>query len=104
MAWRGANHMEIYIFARFQAQPGAESTVEEALREIVEPTNKEEGCLGIRAFHSICDPRVFYIHSRWKDEAAFDLHAKLPHTVKFVESVEPLLDHRVEAQRCALLV
>ena len=96
--------MEIYIFARFQAQPGAESTVEEALREIVGPTNKEEGCLGIRAFHSICDPQVFYIHSRWRDEAAFETHAGLPHTVRFVERVQPLLDHAFEAQRCKLVV
>jgi quinol monooxygenase YgiN len=25
--------------------------------------------------------------------AAFELHAQLPHPVRFVESVEPLLDH-----------
>jgi quinol monooxygenase YgiN len=96
--------MEIFIFARFQAQPGAEATVEDALREVVGPTNKEEGCLSINAFHSIRDPQVFFIHSRWKDEAAFETHARLPHTAKFIERVEPLLDHRVEAQRCELMV
>jgi quinol monooxygenase YgiN len=31
-------------------------------------------------FRSIRDPRLFYIHSRWVDEAAFDTHAGLPHT------------------------
>jgi len=25
--------------------------------------------------------------------AAFERHAELPHTVRFVDSVEPLLDH-----------
>ena len=25
--------------------------------------------------------------------AAFERHAELPHTVRFVEAVEPLLDH-----------
>ncbi len=35
----------------------------------------------------------FYIHSRWRDMAAFERHAGLPHTVRFVASVEPLIDH-----------
>ena len=30
---------------------------------------------------------------RWQDRAAFDRHAELPHTIRFVETVEPLLDH-----------
>ncbi|HEX2569114.1 MAG TPA: hypothetical protein VH877_06090 [Polyangia bacterium] len=29
-------------------------------------------------FRSTRDPRLFYLHSRWVDEAAFDLHATLP--------------------------
>jgi quinol monooxygenase YgiN len=33
------------------------------------------------------------------DEAAFDLHAALPHTVSFVEKVEPLLDQPLEVTR-----
>ena len=96
--------MEIFIFARFQARPGAEAAVEEALREVVPPSCAETGCLNIHAFRSIRDPQVFYIHSRWKDEAGFDTHAKLPHTVRFVERVEPLLEHTVAAERCGLLL
>jgi quinol monooxygenase YgiN len=96
--------MEMFIFARFQARPGAETEVEAALREVVPPSRAEAGCLSLHVFRSIRDPQLFYIHSHWKDEAAFDTHAKLPHTVKFIECVEPLLDHRVEAQRCQLLM
>jgi quinol monooxygenase YgiN len=39
------------------------------------------------------DPDEFYIHSRWTNLAAFELHASLAHTVHFLETVEPLLDH-----------
>lgn len=95
--------MEIFIFTRFHALPGTEAAVEQALREVVLPTGEEAGCLSIHMFRSIRDPRLFYIHSRWKDEAAFDNHASLPHTVRFIESVEPLLDHPVEAHRCEAL-
>jgi len=49
------------------------------------------------AFQSLRDPDEFYIHSRWKDQAAFDHHAALPHTVRFVAEVEPLLDHPFKA-------
>jgi quinol monooxygenase YgiN len=95
--------MEMFIFARFHARPGAAKDVEEALRQVVASTRAEAGCLRINAFRSVRDPQLFYIHSRWKDEAAFETHAKLPHTVSFVERAEPLLDHEIEAQRCALL-
>jgi quinol monooxygenase YgiN len=96
--------MEIFIFARFHARSGAEKEVEEALREVVPPSRQEAGCLSLHAFRSIREPEVFYIHSRWKDDAAFELHAGLPHTVRFIERVEPLLDHAVAAQRCRLLL
>ncbi len=96
--------MEIFIFTRFHALPVTEAAVEQALREVVVPTSAEAGCLGIHVFRSIRDPQLFYIHSRWKDEAAFNIHAGLPHTVRFIERVEPLLDHPVEAHRCEVLV
>jgi quinol monooxygenase YgiN len=63
------------------------------------PTRQEPGCLSIDAFGATQDPRLFYIHSRWKDEAAFDRHAQLPHTVRFVEQVQTLIDHPLEVTR-----
>ena len=64
------------------------SAVEEALRNVVGPSREEAGCLSIQAFRSARDPRLFYIHSRWADEAAFDHHAGLTHTVRFIERVQ----------------
>jgi len=90
---------ELYIFARFHARPGLESEVAEALLEVIGPTRQESGCLGVHAFRSLRDPRLFYIHSRWRDEAAFELHAALPHTVRFLERVEPLIDHALDIAR-----
>jgi len=60
---------------------------------------EEPGCLSIHAFRSIHDQRLFYIHSHWKDEAAFDVHAGLAHTVRFIEFVEPLIDHPLDLTR-----
>jgi len=95
--------MKLFIFARFHALEGQEDAVAEALREVVLPSRKEAGCLSLNAFRSIRDPRLFYVHSCWTDEAAFDLHASLPHTVRFVERVEPLLDHPMEVTRAEMM-
>ena len=91
--------MELFIFARFHARPGQEDAVESALRETVAPSREEPGCLSIHAFRSVRDRRLFYIHSRWKDEAAFEVHAGLPHTVRFIERVAPLIDHPLDVNR-----
>jgi quinol monooxygenase YgiN len=95
--------VEVFIFARFHALQGQEDAVAEALRDVLAPSREEEGCLGLHAFRSVRDPRLFYIHSRWTNEAAFDLHARMPHTVRFVERVEPLIDHPLEVTRAELL-
>ena len=95
--------MELLIFARFHARPGNESAVEKALRDVVGPSSEEPGCLAIGAFRATRDPRLFYIHSRWRDEAAFEIHARLPHTVRFLEQVTPLLDHPLDITRAESL-
>ncbi len=91
--------MELFIFARFHARRGREDVVADALRAVLAPSREEPGCLSIHAFRSVREPRVFYIHSRWLDEAAFERHAVLPHTLRFVEQVEPLLDHPLDVTR-----
>jgi len=91
--------MELFVFARFHAKPGEESGVAAAILDVLVPTARESGCLSIQAFRSVRDQRLFYIHSHWKDEAAFDHHAALPHTVRFIERVEPLIDHPLDITR-----
>jgi quinol monooxygenase YgiN len=85
--------MTLFIFTRFHAREHEQSAIEAALRDVIPPSREETGCLEIHAFRAIRDSRLFYIHSKWADEAAFDLHAKMPHTVQFRQRVEPLLDH-----------
>ena len=63
--------MELFIFARFHAQPGKENALRETLLEVHTPTRQEAGCLSDDFYHSVRDPQLFYIYSRWKDEAAF---------------------------------
>lgn len=87
--WRA---VEQDVFVRLHAREGEESGVEEALREVAEASRGEGGCLSFQTFRSVRDLRLFYIHSRWADEAAFQRHAELEHTVKFLKRVDALLD------------
>jgi quinol monooxygenase YgiN len=89
----------LFIFARFHATAGREEDVASALRDVLPPTRAEAGCLDIRGHRAVGDKRLFYIHSRWVDEAAFEVHAGLPHTVRFVDQVRQLIDHELEVAR-----
>jgi quinol monooxygenase YgiN len=91
--------MEVFIFGRFHARSGYETAVAEALLEVAAPSREEPGCLSLEDFQSIRDPQLFFVHSRWKDEAAFENHAQLPHTLRFLKRVEPLIDHPLDVAR-----
>lgn len=71
----------------------------EELMRVVNASRSESGCLAILAFESLREPATFAIHSEWADEAAFEVHAKLPHTVRFLEAAGRLLSHAVQGVR-----
>ena len=91
--------MDLTIFGRFHARPGQADAVAQAIREVSGPTGVEPGCLAYQAYRSIQDADLFHIHSRWRDEAAFEAHAGLPHTVRFLAAVAPLIDHPLSVSR-----
>jgi len=101
---RDVQEVGLTIFGRFRARPGLEDQVAAAIAEVVPQTRAEAGCLGIESYRDARDLRLFFIHSVWPDEAAFDLHAGLPHTVRFLETVQPLIDHPLDVRRARRIV
>ena len=91
--------MALYIFARFHSREGKEDAVAAALREEAEASHTDPGCLEHHAYRSTRDPKLFFIHSCWADEAAFNTHINMPHTLLFVERIEPLIDHALDVNR-----
>jgi quinol monooxygenase YgiN len=91
--------MELYIIGEFRAREGNEIAVEAAIAKVIPKSRRESTCLGINAYRSNKDSARFFIHSRWRDEPAFEAHALLPHTVEFLKTVAPLLTHEVEVAR-----
>lgn len=90
---------ELIVFAPFHARAGQELGVEQALRSVHEATEQEPGCLSHRICRSIRDAALFYVHSIWPSEAAFEQHAAQADTIRFVEQIEPLIDHALEVAR-----
>ena len=91
--------MPVHFLVRFEPLPGMEIEFREELLRVVEPTRTEIGCLAIHVFESLRAPFAFAIHSEWVDEAAFELHARLPHTVQFLEAAKRLLTNGVNGLR-----
>ena len=91
--------MPLYIFARFEPMPGKELQLRDELHRILEPTRAEPGCLRIHLYESTREPLVWFIHSWWTDDAAFEAHIELPHTQRFIAAVEPLMTHPLQAVR-----
>jgi quinol monooxygenase YgiN len=89
----------MHFFVRLEPHPGKASEFREELLRVVESSRAEAGCLSMRLFESLHEPFQFAIHSEWRDEAAFELHARLPHTVRFLAAARELLTHPVEGFR-----
>ena len=95
--------MALTIFGRFHAREGQAQALAAAIAWVVPQTRAEPACLAIDGYRSIRDPRLFHIHSVWTDEAAFEVHAGLPHTVAFLDRVRPLIDHDLAVDRAVPL-
>lgn len=91
--------MSVHFFVRFEPLPGNEKAFREELLRVRKPTRAEAGCVAMHTFESLRPPVVFAIHSEWVDEAAFDLHARLPHTVHFLKAAKELTGRPVEGLR-----
>ncbi len=91
--------MSFHFIVRFEPKPGREAEFREALFRVTEPARAEPGCIASNVFESLREPCVFAIHSEWTDEAAFNLHSQLPHTLRFLEEAKELLTHPVQGLR-----
>jgi quinol monooxygenase YgiN len=81
----------MHYIVRFEPRVDCADRFREELQRVADASRLEPGCLRMEIFETIRPPISFAIHSEWVDEAAFDLHAGLPHTQQFVRAAEELL-------------
>jgi quinol monooxygenase YgiN len=91
--------MSVHFFVQLEPASGRATEFRNELLKVVGPSRAEAGCLALNVFESLREPLRFAIHSEWADEAAFEWHAQLPHTVRFVKAAEELLTHEIQGLR-----
>jgi quinol monooxygenase YgiN len=91
--------VSFFASVRFEPKPGMAGAFRKELLRVNGPSREEAGCIAIHVYESVREPLVFAVHSEWIDEAEFNLHATLPHTVCFLDAVAPLLTHPVKGWR-----
>jgi len=91
--------MGLFMFGRFRAREGQQAALEAAMLVSVAAARNNPGCLGIDVFRSLDDPQLYWVHSQWTDEEAFEAHIKSPQTAHFIDQVQDLITHQVDVAR-----
>lgn len=69
----------VVLVADFQARPGQEKALRDALAALVAPSEAEAGCLGYRPLADPAKPGAMICLEEWCDEAALESHFRTPH-------------------------
>ncbi len=81
----------VIVVASFQAKPGSEGAVQDALRSVIEQTHLEEGCRTYALHVDNADPTKMVIIERWDDQAALNAHFTQPYMAALGEAAGSLL-------------
>lgn len=69
----------VILTAQVKAKAGEEDKVKEALSSMVEPTQKEEGCIHYILHQEAKDKTRFMFYEVWASREALTQHGKTPH-------------------------
>ena len=83
----------VHVIAIFYAEMGKEDEMEVALRELIEPTRRETGCIRydlLRSFPGVSPVELVFVEE-WASVEALDAHGRMPHLQGLRERVQHLL-------------
>ncbi len=84
------------ITAIIRARPGTESTMRDALLQVVAHVQANEpGTIGYSVAQDHADPQRFVTHERYVDQAAMDRHNESAAVAAFFAIAKPILDGEV---------
>jgi quinol monooxygenase YgiN len=78
------------VIATFQARPGKETELREALTDLLSPTRREAGCLNYDLHQSLEDAAKFLFHENWTSKAHLDAHLQTAHIKALLPRVDEL--------------
>ena len=81
----------VHVIATFLAEMGKEDEMETALREIIEPTRSEAGCIRYDLMRSLVGANYveFVFVEEWESEEALDAHGQMP----YIQGLRPRIKH-----------
>jgi len=80
----------VTVIATFEARPGKENELRNALIDLVAPTRLEAGCLNYDLHILPEQPAKFLFHENWTTKAALDAHLQTPHIQNLLPRVGDL--------------
>jgi len=81
----------IILVAKFRTNKADRNKMMELSNSMIEPFNKEDGCISYEFFQSPSDPGSFMFFERWKRRIDLDLHFQMPYFKKFSDIVPEIL-------------
>ncbi len=81
----------LVLVADFQAKPGLEDALSDALAAMIAPSEAEAGCLGYRPLIDPARPGAMICFEEWADEAALEFHFLTPHFQKVAGILDEIL-------------
>ncbi|WP_273837698.1 putative quinol monooxygenase [Providencia rettgeri] len=79
---------EIRIVATIIAKDNEVEFVKSAAKSIVEPSNRDEGCLQYELHQDNANPNTFVFFEIWQDQQSLDKHNATQHLQDFIKKVE----------------
>ena len=80
----------ITVVATFEAKPGKEAELQQALIGLVAPTRQEAGCLNYDLHVLPEEPAKFLFHENWTSKAHLDAHLQSAHIKALLPRVPEL--------------
>jgi len=81
----------LVLVADFQARPGREDDLRNALAAMTGPSEAEAGCLGYRPLADPARPGAMICLEEWADDAALEFHFQTPHFKKVAAVLDEIL-------------
>lgn len=83
---------EVKVVALIVALPNQRDAVGKAVREMVQPSRSESGCLQYDLHEEEGRPGAFVFIERWKSAQALEEHMAMPYHVAFLDQLEGKLE------------
>ncbi|MFI6167189.1 putative quinol monooxygenase [Nocardia sp. NPDC051052] len=84
---------------RFTAKQGHEAELHEVLRNMIEPTIAEKGCLGYELYLHPTDPSRVVLLEEWVDADALAAHFETPHLKQCAAALDQILVEPFQLRR-----